>query len=67
MGLLIYVNDERMYNLAFGLFKFQLTSGSSQSLMMAGAFVMTLPIIALFFMFQRYFVQGISLSGLGGR
>jgi ABC-type glycerol-3-phosphate transport system permease component len=67
MGPLIYVNDERLYNLAFGLFKFQLQSGQSSSLMMAGAFVMTLPIIAIFFLFQRYFVQGISLSGLGGR
>lgn len=67
MGPLIYVNDERMYNLAFGLFKFQLLSGSSNALMMAGAFVMTLPIILTFFLFQRYFVQGIALSGLGGK
>jgi len=67
MGPLIYVNDERLYNLAFGLFKFQLQSGSGSTLIMAGAFVMTLPIIAMFFIFQRHFVQGISLSGLGGR
>lgn len=67
MGPLIYVNDERMYNMAFGLFRFQLMSGASNSLMMAGAFVMTLPIIFIFFTFQRVFVQGITLSGVGGR
>jgi len=67
MGPLIYVNDERMYNMAFGLFRFQLLSGASNSLMMAGAFVMTLPIIFIFFTFQRVFVQGITLSGVGGR
>lgn len=67
MGPLIYVNDERLYPLAFGLWKFNLQSGASNSLMMAGAFVMTLPLIITFFLFQRYFVQGITLSGLGGR
>jgi ABC-type glycerol-3-phosphate transport system permease component len=67
MGPLIYVNDERLYNLAFGLFKFNLTSGANSSLIMAGSFIMTVPIIAMFFFFQRYFIQGISISGLGGR
>jgi multiple sugar transport system permease protein len=67
MGPLIYLNDERLYNLAFGLYKFNLVSGTNNSLIMAGAFVMTLPIIALFFLFQRYFIRGIAISGLGGR
>ncbi|MCL2646459.1 MAG: carbohydrate ABC transporter permease [Phycisphaerales bacterium] len=67
MGPLIYLNDERLYNLAFGLYKFNLVSGTNNSLIMAGAFVMTLPIIALFFIFQRYFIRGIAISGLGGR
>jgi ABC-type glycerol-3-phosphate transport system permease component len=67
MGPLIYLNDERLYNLAFGIFKFQLDSGGNSALMMAASFVMILPIIIIFFVFQRYFVQGASLSGLGGR
>ena len=67
MGPLIYLNDERLYNLAFGLYKFNLISGANNSLIMAGAFVMTLPIIAIFFIFQRYFIRGIAISGLGGR
>ncbi|MCL2641320.1 MAG: carbohydrate ABC transporter permease, partial [Phycisphaerales bacterium] len=67
MGPLIYLNDERLYNLAFGLYKFNLVSGTNNSLIMAGSFVMTLPIIFLFFIFQRYFIRGIAISGLGGR
>jgi ABC-type glycerol-3-phosphate transport system permease component len=67
MGPLIYLNDERLSNLAFGLYKFNLVSGANSSLIMAGAFVMTLPIIAMFFLFQRYFIRGIAISGLGGR
>jgi len=66
MGPLIYVNDERLFPLALGLFKFQIRSGASVGLMMAGSFVMTLPIITLFFFVQRYFIQGISLTGVKG-
>ena len=67
MGPLLYLNDERKFNLAFGLFKFQTIASDKHTLMMAGAFVMTLPLIATFFLFQRYFVQGVALSGLGGK
>ena len=35
-------------------------------LLMAGAVMATAPCIALFFVAQRYFVQGIVLSGLKG-
>jgi ABC-type glycerol-3-phosphate transport system permease component len=66
MGPLIYVNDERLFPLALGLFKFSLGGGSDVGQMMAGAFIMTLPIIVLFFFAQRYFIQGISLTGTKG-
>jgi multiple sugar transport system permease protein len=66
MGPLIYLNDERLFPLALGLFKFNLKSGSDVGLMMAGSFVMTLPIILLFFFVQRYFIQGISITGVKG-
>jgi ABC-type glycerol-3-phosphate transport system permease component len=49
--------------LALGLFKFNLVSGANTSLMMAGSFLMTLPIIVLFFYAQKYFIQGIALTG----
>jgi multiple sugar transport system permease protein len=66
MGPLIYVNDERLFPLALGLFKFSLRSGGDVGLMMAGSFVMTFPIILLFFFVQRYFIQGLSLTGTKG-
>ena len=66
MGPLIYVNDERLFPLALGLFKFSLASGADVGLMMAGSFMMTLPIIILFFFVQRYFIQGVSLTGVKG-
>ncbi len=63
---LIYVTDERLFPLSLGLFKMSLNlggGGGDIGLMMAGAFMMTLPIIIVFFLCQRSFVQGISLSG----
>lgn len=63
MGPLIYLNNDYCYPLALGLFKFNLRNGGDICLMMAGSLVMTLPIILLFFFVQRYFIQGISLSG----
>ena len=66
MGPLIYVNDERLFPLALGLFKFNLRSGGDVGLMMAASLVMTLPVIGLFFFVQRYFIQGITLTGMKG-
>ncbi len=66
MGPLIYVNDERLFPLALGLFKFNLRAGSDVGLMMAAAFIMTLPVITLFFFVQRYFIQGVTLTGMKG-
>lgn len=66
MGPLIYVSDERLFPLSLGLFKFNIlaTAGAADSgLLMAGAFMMTLPVIILFAFCQRYFVQGITLTG----
>jgi len=66
MGPLIYVNDERLFPLALGLFKFNLRSGGDVGLMMAASFVMTLPIILLFFFVQRRLIQGVTLTGMKG-
>lgn len=68
MGPLIYVSDQQLYPLSFGLYAFtvQVSSdvGQNMSMTMAGALLMTLPIIVLFFFAQRYFIQGVTLSGL---
>jgi ABC-type glycerol-3-phosphate transport system permease component len=66
MGPLIYVNDERLFPLALGLFKFNLRAGPDVGMVMAASFVMTLPVIILFFFVQRYFIQGVTLTGMKG-
>jgi multiple sugar transport system permease protein len=66
MGPLIYVADQRLYPLAFGLYAFAVQVGNNPSLTMAGSFLMTVPIIIVFFFAQRYFIQGVTLTGMKG-
>lgn len=66
MGPLIYINDQRLYPLALGLFDFRSEHSSEFGMLMAASTLMTLPVIALFFAAQRYFIQGVTLTGMKG-
>lgn len=67
MGPLIYVNTPENMPLSYALQLFQSERGGEPGLMMAFATLTILPVLALFFFAQRYFIEGVSLSGLGGR
>ena len=62
-GPLLYVNDPSRYTLAYGLQQFMSSYGGKWAQLMAGACVFTLPIILLFFLAQKTFIQGISTTG----
>ncbi len=71
MGPLIYLSDQRLYPLSFGLYAFQIQSlqpGTSAGIgmLMAGSLLMMLPVMAIFFFAQRYFLQGVTLTGMKG-
>ena len=66
MGPLIYINDQRLYPLALGLFDFRALHATDFGMLMAASTLMTLPVIALFFVAQRYFIQGVTLTGIKG-
>ncbi|GHO89813.1 carbohydrate ABC transporter permease [Dictyobacter formicarum] len=68
LGPLIYLNDQSKYTLALGLQWFQGSQwhGAHYELMMAAALLMTLPMVVLFFVAQKYFVQGITMTGSKG-
>jgi multiple sugar transport system permease protein len=65
LGPFIYLNDIDKYTLSVGMkyFRDSAYSGmSKQALLAAYAMIMAVPVIIIFFIFQRYFVQGIQLS-----
>jgi multiple sugar transport system permease protein len=66
-GPLIYLSSPDKMTLAYALQLYQQDHGGDPGLLMAASTLVVLPIIVLFFFTQRYFIEGISLSGLGGR
>jgi multiple sugar transport system permease protein len=67
MGPLIYLNSLENMTLAVGLRAFQGLRGTEWNLMMAAAAIMMIPVLIVFFVAQRYFIQGIVTTGFGGR
>jgi ABC-type glycerol-3-phosphate transport system permease component len=68
MGPLIYLNNVNEAPLVLGLFTFRGRFGGSVEwgLLMAATLAVTAPVIALFFLLQRYFIEGVTLTGLKG-
>jgi ABC-type glycerol-3-phosphate transport system permease component len=66
MTPLIYLSDERRYTLALGLQSFLNENLTEWNLLMAASTLAMLPIIILFFYGQRFFVEGIALTGTKG-
>lgn len=67
MGPLIYISSPEKMPIAYALQLFTTERGGSFELMMAFAAMATIPVILLFFFAQRWFIEGVQLSGLGGR
>ncbi|MDF1521404.1 MAG: carbohydrate ABC transporter permease [Trueperaceae bacterium] len=63
---LIVTNSESMRTLPIGLRFFVEESGSQLHLMMAGAVMAVAPILLLFLMAQRQFIEGIAMTGSKG-
>lgn len=69
MGPLIYLRDQTKFPLSLGLFAIRLDTpegGIDWTMIMAGNVLMTLPVLIVFFIFQRYFIQGMTMSGMKG-
>ena len=70
MGPLIYLNTTDKFPVALGLRFFEEwgqstgTSIPQDNFLMAACVMSSVPILLLFFFTQRYFVQGIVMSGL---
>lgn len=64
---LIVQSSQQNYTLTVGLAYFGNQNYIAYNLLLAGAAVNLLPLVIIFFIFQRYFIKGISTSGLAGR
>jgi len=63
MGPLIYLTSEGNRTLALGLAHLKGVQGTEWGLLMAASLLMVLPALLLFFVAQRFFIEGIALTG----
>lgn len=65
-GPMLYLYDMEKYTVSLGLQLFSSSYGADYGAVMAGAVVMTLPTVIIFFVGQKYFVEGIVTTGIKG-
>ncbi|MBI3316799.1 MAG: carbohydrate ABC transporter permease [Candidatus Omnitrophica bacterium] len=66
MWPLIVINTQTKYTLPVGLAYFQSLHNTDWTLLMAASVMMILPILIVFMVNQRFFVEGIKLTGIKG-
>ena len=63
---LIYLQKPDLYTVTLGLQFFRSTYTTNWAYLMAASMVTTAPVIVVFFLVQRYFIEGITLTGVKG-
>lgn len=64
IGPVIYLNDSNMFPVSLALSSFKSTYSAKWDFLMAASAIVTFPMILVFFFFQRYFVEGVTLTGI---
>jgi multiple sugar transport system permease protein len=64
---LVVTNSEEMWTLPVGLASFQGQYSIQWHLLMAGSVIAVVPILVIYLIGQKWFVRGITLTGMGGR
>lgn len=69
MGPLLYLQSERLYTLQLGLRQFEFAAGGAPAWnwLMAVSLLVMLPVLVVYLLFQQYFIEGISITGMGGK
>jgi len=67
LGPLLFLNDKSQYTIALGLNLMRNAYGLSDfGLIMAASFITILPVVVIFFLAQKQFIQGITFGGVKG-
>lgn len=67
MGPLIYISSPEHMPITYALALYNGDHGGEFGLLMAFTTLTIMPVVLLFFFAQKYFIEGVTLSGLGGR
>ncbi len=66
MTPLIYLNHPDQYTMSLGLGMFKSDYETQWALWMAASVIFTVPMIILFFLAQRFFIEGVATTGMKG-
>jgi multiple sugar transport system permease protein len=64
---LIYINSPENMTISYAVQLYASDRAGEPGLLTAFTMMSMIPVLALFFFAQRYFIEGVTLSGLGGR
>ena len=67
LGPLIYLHDQKLYTVALGLQQFQSRYVTPINQLMAASTVAIIPVLIVFLLAQRMFIEGITITGMSGR
>ena len=63
---LIFLRSKDLYTIPIGLQVYRDDNTAEYELMMAGATLAIMPVMVVFLIFQKYFIEGIAHSGIKG-
>mgnify|MGYP001237540565 CR=1 FL=1 len=63
---LIYLSKEKLFTIQLGIRYFQQLNGADYPLIMAATTMSLIPIIIVYLFAQRYFIEGIAITGIKG-
>lgn len=66
LGPMIFLSNSKLYTLSIGVQLIRSNLDPKWEVLMAAGVVMVLPVLLVFFLLQKYFIQGIALSGIKG-
>ena len=66
LGPLVFLGRDQLYTLSLAASMLKSNLDPNWSLLLALGTVMILPVLVLFFLMQKYFIQGIAMSGIKG-
>jgi multiple sugar transport system permease protein len=66
LGPLLYLQREDLYPLSLGLQYFRTQHHIEYSMLMAASTMVVLPVVVIFLIFQRFFVEGITMGSIKG-
>jgi multiple sugar transport system permease protein len=66
IGPLIFLTDSKLYTLSLGAQQIMHNLDPKWDMLLVLGVLMTLPVLIIFFVLQKYFIQGIAMSGIKG-